>query len=137
LHVTLCTLRTHVAIPPGIVAAASSAAAALSVRPFAFAFDRALSFSGRESRPFVLCGGENIGALVAFRQRLATALAAQGLGRFSAPGFTPHVTLGYDRQAIEPLAVAELRWDVTEFALVHSVQGRSRHVVLDRWPLRA
>ena len=137
LHVTLCALGTHAGIPPGFVIAASSAAAALSARPFAFTFDRAMSFAGGKSKPLVLCGGENTGALLAFRQALAAALVAQGLGPSRTSGFTPHVTLGYAQREIAPCAVAEVRWDVAAFALVHSVQGESRHVVLARWLLRA
>lgn len=137
LHVTLCALGTHAGIPPGLVTTASSAAAALSARPFAFTFDRAMSFSGGKSKALVLCGGENTGALIAFRQALAAALVAQGFGPSRTSGFTPHVTLGYAQREITPCAVAEVRWDVAAFALVHSVQGESRHVVLARWPLRA
>lgn len=49
--------------------------------------------------------------------------------------FSPHSTLGYRpgvpfSRAIEPIA-----WESSEFVLIHSEVGASRHNVLGRWPL--
>lgn len=55
-------------------------------------------------------------------------------GRAARPGFTPHVTLRYDRQDIGRQAIEPISWTVREIVLVHSFVGRSRYEFIDRWP---
>lgn len=118
---------------------ASAAAASLRATPFAFAFQHALSFPGKGRRPWVLCDGEDTGALIAFQRALVVALAAGGIARVDPPpsSYRPHVTLGYDSREIAARPVEAVRWDVAEFVLIHSRQGASRYEVLGRWELPA
>jgi 2'-5' RNA ligase len=136
-HVTLHFLGDHAGLPADIVAAATQAAASLVARPFEVVFDRAASFSRRQHRkPFVLLGREGVAALSAFQRTLGEALVRVGLARRIEPRFTPHLTLLYDDQAVPEQPVEPVRWTVSEFVLVHSLLGRTRHLPLGRWPLR-
>jgi 2'-5' RNA ligase len=49
--------------------------------------------------------------------------------------FTPHVTLAYGMPWLERRPAEPACWNVREFALMHSLLGRTRHIVLARWPL--
>ena len=66
---------------------------------------------------------------------LGRALEEAGLMRLS-QAFTPHLTLLYDAQRVESVPIAPITWTVREFSLVHTLIGRSRHTVLERWSLR-
>jgi 2'-5' RNA ligase len=51
--------------------------------------------------------------------------------------FKPHVTMMYTDEMMDEARVDEpIRWTVRDFVLVHSLQGRGRHVHCRRWPLR-
>lgn len=131
LHVSLLGFGEHAGLPQRLVAAAVDAAASVAAPPFDVTFDRAVSFRGRP-RPLVLGTSAGAAELFAFRQALCRAV--EGLGPVRRQ-YTPHVTLLYDERGIEEHTVEPVRWSVREFALVHSLRGKGRYVVLGRWPL--
>lgn len=138
LHVTLHHLGDYAGLPQGVVAAAAQAAASVNMPPFKVTFDRAASFAGRrESKPFVLLGGDRNAELMAFQQALGRAMTAFGLGRLVEPRFTPHLTLLYDRLAVAERCIESIAWRVQEFVLLRSLLGRSEYVQLGCWQLRA
>jgi 2'-5' RNA ligase len=59
------------------------------------------------------------------------------LARWAKGVFTPHVTLLYDGMSVAEQPVDPISWTVGEFVLVHSLLGQTRHIILDRWPLRS
>jgi len=97
------------------------------------------SFRNRpRSRPLVLRGGgDGVAAVTAFQKTLGKAMESAGLGKRVEKRFTPHVTLLYDDRALREQATARVGWTVREFALVHSLLGKTQHNLLGRWPLRA
>lgn len=136
LHVTL-----HTVPQPRLVGAVRAAVTAVEVPPFEIVFDWVMSFERTAGgRPLVLRAHGALAELEAFHGRLGTVLGAAlrgaGFRRQPAAGFTPHMTLLYDRCLVMPRAVAPVRWTVHEIVLVHSLVGRGRHEHLDRWPLR-
>jgi 2'-5' RNA ligase len=137
LHITLfCLGQYDGGLPPHIVARAKVAAAMIAASPFDVTFDRLLSFyhpSGK--RPLVLCGGDGLASLQAFRQSLAMSLADASLKQFVTPRITPHVTLLRDRRNVEERAIQPISWTVRDFALVDSLIGKSRYIQLGRWTL--
>ena len=135
-HVTLHFLGEYVGRPQHIVTAASDAAAAVVMPPFQIAFDRALSFSRPHNLPFVLCGSDGVGALMAFHQALGKAVKKAGLGRLVKRGYTPHMTLLYDDRCVPEQPVETIAWIAHEFVLADSLIGQNRHVPLARWQLR-
>ena len=46
------------------------------------------------------------------------------------------MTLFYDPRTIMPRAIDPVRWTMTEFVLVDSLRGQTKHVPLARWQLR-
>jgi 2'-5' RNA ligase len=136
LHVSLYGLGDYAGGPHGMIATAIEAAATIVAPPFDVAFDRVMSFRGARKRPLVLCGGDGLGALMAFQQTLKVAMAKAGLGRGARSRFTPHMTLAYDDGDVHELAVETIGWTVHELVLVHSLRGQGRYVPLARWPLR-
>lgn len=137
-HVTLHHLGDYAGVPQGIVAAASEAAASVTMPPFGVTFDRATSFFGKaDKRPFVLLGGDGVATLTAFQLALDTALEKAGLGgRRTKSHYNPHVTLLYDDCCVAEQPVETVGWTAHEFVLVHSLLGQTRHVPLARWTLQ-
>jgi 2'-5' RNA ligase len=135
LHVTLSYLGDYIGVPEDIVAAAIKAAASVRAAPFDVTFDRAMSFHGRpRNRPLVLLGDDGVAALTTFQQTLDRALQKAGLAVANSH-YTPHVTLLYDNRFVPPGTIEPIRWTVSEFVLMHSLLGRTRHVPLARWSL--
>lgn len=135
-HVTLHHVGDYVGFPTDVANRAQAAAATVKAAPFEIGFDRVASFTGRDRNlPFVLRGGDGIGALMNFQRRLFEALKSVNLVRRTEPNFTPHVTLLYDDHVIAEQAVEPIRWIAREFILVHSLLGQTRHIPIARWPL--
>jgi 2'-5' RNA ligase len=137
-HITLHHLGDYAGLPQGVVDMASQAAAAVKSAPFSVSFDRAASFSSSpRNRPLVLRGDAGLAELMVFQRALGVEMSKAGLGRWSKPAYTPHVTLLYDDRAVAEQAVEPITWTAGEFVLVHSLIGQTLHVPLARWPLRA
>lgn len=113
-------------------------AAAELVRPaFDLAFDRFESWGGESSarHPFVLTGGQGLEAVRELQAALVERLVAHGL---AAPerDYEPHLTLRYDKRRAPAWPVDLPGWVASEFVLVKSPQGLTRHDVIGRWPLQ-
>jgi 2'-5' RNA ligase len=135
LHVTLCHLGDYAGLPQAVVAKAREAASSLMASPFEVTFDRALTFSGRaHNRPFVLRSKEGAAPVETFQRKLGAEMTMCGLGRFAKP-YTPHMTLLYDSADVAEHAIEPMTWTVTEFRLVHSLLGQTRHIPLGDWRL--
>ena len=138
-HVTLHHVGDFAGLQPGLVERAMAAAAAVPMAPFDLSFDHVRSFAGRPgSRPFVLSGqGDGVAGLMAFQQLLCEALRRHGFAISPRQTFTPHVTLLYDDKLVPEQAIEPIGWTATEFALIHSLIGKTVHIPLGRWPARA
>lgn len=138
-HVSLHRIGTYAGLSGRAVAAAREAAACISMPSFDVTFDRVMSFSGSlDNRPLVLRGDKGLMALAAFRRTLGVAMTRAGLGDSVEPVYTPHLTLLYDRNGIDDEQTIEpISWTVSEWVLVHSLVGQTRHIPLARWPLHA
>lgn len=136
LHVTLHHLGDYAGLRQDLVSAAKAAATAVRAQPFEVTFDRVMSFSRKPTnRPLVLRGDVGLAELIAFQQLLGAAMKKTVLGSKAESHFTPHVTLLYDDHEVAEQAVESLSWTVSDFALVHSLIGKTRHTVLGRWSL--
>ncbi|MBB5543619.1 phosphoesterase [Paraburkholderia fungorum] len=140
LHVTLVHLGNFAGgLPQARVDAAMRAAASIQMKPFTVEFDKVVSFAVKpRPGPLVLGGGDGLVGLHALHDALGLALQDAGFGdRAVSPGtpFTPHVTLAYGMPPLPTRPVESVCWNVREFALVHNLLGRTRHIALARWPL--
>ena len=135
LHVTLFHLGDWGAFPDEVVRLAKAAAGQVETASFDVAFARAESFRNRIGiHPFVLTG--DIAPWQALHAALAAALKRVGLGAATQGEFRPHVTLAYDKTRIRPFRIEPVSWTVRDFALVHSLLGKTTHNHLATWPLR-
>jgi 2'-5' RNA ligase len=138
-HITLNHLGDYAGLPPAVIRQANAAAeaAATGSVPFEVAFNRAQSFASTpRNRPLVLRGEDDgLAQLMVFQRALGTELAKANLGQWAKGSYTPHVTLLYDDQLLQPTAVPAISWTATELVLVHSLIGETRHVHLGQWPL--
>jgi 2'-5' RNA ligase len=135
LHVTLGHLGDYNGLPQAIVAKARVAANEVKASPFEVTFDRAQTFAGRaRNRPFVLRSKNGGASVEAFQRKLGAEMATCGLGRYVRP-YTPHMTLLYDTADVAEHAIDPVTWTVTEFRLVHSLLGQTRHITLGEWRL--
>lgn len=115
---------------------AEAAAASLRHAPLRVDFDELLSFRRKpRNLPLVLAGGACLDAVRDLRAALDERLRAEGL--VTDPRFTPHLTLFYDNTPVDPQPCVVPGWDATDFHLLASLQGESRHVDLGRWALTA
>ena len=144
LHITLHHLGDYAGLPDGLIDRACQAAAQIQAASFDVTFERVLSF-GRKSRnrPIVLLGNQaelgGLADLAAFQKVLYAQMCRAGLqgekqiARQNA-NFTPHTTLLYDMTDVPEQAIEPISWRATEFVLVHSLLGKTKHVHLARWP---
>ncbi len=104
---------------------------AVEVERLDVAFNRIESM-GVENRggPLVLRGSEGLAALRRLQRALGAAMKDAGLGPYVRTSFKPHVTLLYDDRYVGSRAVDPVGWTVTEFDLLHSIIGKSKHVEL-------
>ncbi len=137
LHITVFSLGVYPTVPEDLIAKACKAAAMVVSPPIEIVFNRLETFERKSSdQPLVLTGADGLNPLRRFREELAMALIDVGLGRFAKTGFNPHMTLLYDRRTVRTRAIDPVRWTMTEFVLVDSLRGQTKHVPLARWQLR-
>jgi 2'-5' RNA ligase len=136
-HVSLHALGDYPRLPETLIEQAREAGAAVAMPPFAIEFDRVVSFIRSNGKPpIVLRVGSELATLKAFHRLLGEAMKKAGLGRWVASRFTPHMTLLYDDFVVKERVIDAVRLPVRDFALVHSLVGRSRYIELARWPLQ-
>jgi RNA 2',3'-cyclic 3'-phosphodiesterase len=135
LHVSLHWIGGWHGLSPAAVRAAKDVGNSFSKRPFEIVFERTMSFAG--SRALVLRARTGIG-LTSFHQALGIEMKKAGIGRRVTSRFTPHMTLLYGDRVVRERSIEPVRWTVRDFVLVQSLRGRgrSKHVHLERWPLR-
>lgn len=135
LHVTLHPLGARAALTGRDLARAAEAAAGIRLAPFDLAFNAWMSF-GSAGALVLRCDAAGDRHLADLHQRLLVALRQAGLGLRRGGGFTPHLTLLYPRgDAGAGRLAAPIAFPVREVSLVHSLRGRTRYVLLGRWPL--
>lgn len=120
-----------------IVELASRAASEVVWPAFDLGFDRFASWGdvGTGKHPFVLTGGQGLEAVRELNEVLVARLVAHGLARPERE-FNPHLTLRYDKRPSPAWPVDLPGWVASEFVLVKSPQGLTRHDVIGRWALQ-
>ena len=92
---------------------------------------------GGGNRSIALRPRRRIVALDALRRELVRHAGALGVAERAGYDFHAHMTLGYRDGGPFSEPIAPVAWTATEFVLIHSHLGRTRHDVVARWPLRA
>ena len=137
-HVSLQNVGRYGAlgVPETVVLKASNAAANVKASPFAVMFNRVESFSGRDGHhPLVLRGDDGVVGLEMLNRSLGVSMRMAGLK--ASLNFTPHLTLSYGERLIKERLIQPISWTVREFALIHSLYGKTKYIPLGCWPLGA
>jgi len=137
-HITLHYFGYTEGEPDARIVDLASRAAAEVVRPaFNLGFDTLASWgdTGTSRHAFVLTGGQGLEAVRELNEALVERLVAHGLAR-PERDFNPHLTLRYDRRAAPAWPIDLPGWVASEFVLVKSPQGLTRHDVIGRWALQ-
>jgi 2'-5' RNA ligase len=136
-HITLFFFGNFEGPPePGLVELVRRVAGELDWPSFELRFDRFASWGNPEARrrPFVLTGGQGLELVREFQAELGRHLAAHGFVR--SESFEPHLTLRYDPSPAATWSVDLPGWVASDFVLIDSPQGETRHDVIARWPLQ-
>ncbi len=133
LHITLFILpdqfdRSDVLIERLLALGAAVAAAPIDV---------ALDYVSGGSRSIALRPQHRVAGLTNLHRALAEQARLTGIEGRARYMFQPHVTLGYCDGRPFGQRVAPVAWTATEFVLIHSHLGHTRHTILGRWPLIA
>lgn len=133
LHLTTAITEDHAIFPVAI----AEAMRAIGDRIFADQFPIVLDQIAASHRSVVMVPSEPLRTFHAFQRQLACGMARAGIGQRRDWRFSPHVTLLYRHGAPLRQWTDTLSWTATEFVLIHSLLGETRHEVLARWPLLA
>jgi 2'-5' RNA ligase len=127
-------------VPARVISDAGEIAAGVaeSARPFRVQFNHVVRFNRHHANgPLVLCGDDGVVGIERFQVLLHHALRRLGLARRSNSSFNPHLTIVYGSdRAIEEQDVEPVTWTATDFVLIDSLTGLTRHDTLGRWRLR-
>jgi 2'-5' RNA ligase len=139
LHASICPIGEFPELSETRIEAAIRTASRVVARPFEMVLDRVRTYppgpaNGQKKRPLVLFAGNGAVGAALLRRSLIRDLRRSGfLPHRNQPDF--HMTLLYDRCVVAEEPIAPIRWMVRDFALVHSIHGEGRHVILGQWPL--
>ena len=137
LHVTICPIAYLPKLSDEDIDAARKVAGSLVAEPFEMILDRIRTYpNGQERLPLVAFADNGVPRAGLFRHALIADLRRGG---FMIHRKLPklHMTLLYDRRTVAEEPIDPIRWIVRDFALVHSIHGEGRHVLLGQWPLRS
>jgi len=138
LHLALCPVGRAEQLAGPLESALLAAGEAVAAQEFSASFDLVLRLSARDGQfPLVACGDQmTTDAALTVRKAIAEAQAAHGLRVGAVSSFLPHVELmqGPAMDAIQE-PVPPISWRVSEFVLVRTFFGQSRHAIVGRWRL--
>lgn len=130
LHATLAITNDYPNFPEEEAARMIEIGDAAAAAPVPMALDRIVG----TQRSVALRSRRCPPVLRELQHQLDAPLRRRGLARLGW-SFSPHVTLFYwegkpFEQRTDPIA-----WESSDFVLIHSVVGHTRHIELARWPL--
>jgi 2'-5' RNA ligase len=131
LHVTLAITADFTTPQLPLADALMRAGGRVRAAPFDLVLDR-LSIGGRSA---ALRPAHSQAPLRELQARIARAMMREGVAMRPDWKFSPHVTLAYHDSRPVTRPVKDRGWPVSEFALIHSLVGLTRHEVLGRWRL--
>jgi 2'-5' RNA ligase len=130
--------RLHISLDEvnaSMVEAACLAADTVCLPAIEVCFDAAMTFS---AGAVVLAGAKGAAGLNGVRQlRTTLGCAMADRGFKLRRSYEPHMTLAYDsRNQLAPMTIEPIAFPLTEFALVKSHVGRTRHEIIRTWTLK-
>jgi 2'-5' RNA ligase len=139
LHLSISPMGKPERLRQSLENALIAAADEVRVDAFDVTLDSAMRFSAVDNRfPFVLCADTATGeSTLILRKAIAAAQSRAGLHVSGVSSFLPHVVLlqGHAVDAIQE-SVPPIQWAATEFVLIRSFFGQSRHELVGKWQLK-
>jgi 2'-5' RNA ligase len=142
LHISLLGLGDYRGIPGPLVKRVWQAANLVLLPSFDVSFDQVLTFAHENAdpsrqKPCVLVESAERCGLIGLQNSLMAFMRNFGFSVKQPPGFTPHMTLLYDRKPISAAPLEPVTWKVREFVLVRSQIGDvgRPYDILGRWSL--
>lgn len=133
LHLTTLIVNDHAIFPAAIAERMCAIGDGIAADQFSIVLDQVAA----SHRSVVMVPSEPLRTFQVFQRRLANGMMRAGLGQRHNWRFSPHVTLLYRHGPPLRQWTDALSWTATEFVLIHSLLGETRHEVLARWPLLA
>lgn len=135
LHVSMFNPLAKEPLTNALVLDLKEALSTIRFEPFLLTLDQVVTFRNDKGWTIVLCCRERNDAIFELQQSIVQACQPPGIDLCSKQAFMPHMTLFYSRKAIGEHAVTDaVRWTVSEFWIIRSLVGKTRHVPLWRWP---
>lgn len=135
LHVSMVSLGEYGDFPETLVDEATDLASSIVAQHVNLAFDRLGRFGGGA---IVLYNSKVDDGLQLLRTTILDRMSGLPAARNSnRNNFKPHMTISYDGLLFPQQVIDPIRWSATELILVHSLVGKSRHIHLGSWTLRA
>lgn len=131
LHLTVFILPDLADVPSGLPDRLGAAGAAVSAPPV----DVTLDYVSGGNRSVALRPRHRHAGLAALHAAIARICRDHAIPERPDYAFNPHVTLGYRDGAPFGQRIAPTGWTATDFVLIHSHVGLTRHDVIGRWPL--
>jgi len=130
LHATLAITNDYPEFPQALADRLVAIGDAVAGEPVPVALDRLVG----SPRSVALRSRRAPAAMRDLQRQLAGPMARQGLGRHGWE-FSPHVTLLYWQGKAFEAPADPIGWLGSDFVLIHSIVGRTRHIELARWLL--
>lgn len=131
LHVTIDILDDRDTVPTALEQVLIGIGDAVRASPFTVRFDQAV---GSRRSVALRLRHRNTG-LDALRHAIGAGRQAVGLAEREGYRFAAHMTLGYREGESFSQPIAPVSWTASEFVLIHSHLGKTRHDVVGRWTL--
>lgn len=133
LHNTLAVVQDPRYLLRKNIERAKSVGDRISYPSFSARYEWTGSFDVHRDRyPLVLRGG--LQSLIGLQQEIGMQMKRAGFD--VASSYTPHVTLLWADRPVADHPIAPIAWTVTDFVLVMSLVGETRHIHVARWPLQ-
>lgn len=133
LHITLCILPDFAIYPSLVIARLLTVGAAVAAAPV----DVVLDYVSGGARSVALRPQHRNPALMALHGELVRLCLDNGIAGRDGYRFQPHMTLGYRDGRPFGERVPPVVWTASEFVLIHSHLGHSKHDAIGHWPLAA
>lgn len=130
IHLTLSITNDFECYPVQLESQLIAIGAEVATMPFEVSLDR---LSG-SARSVALRPSRRIGGLSDLHRQLDHGMTRRHLRRRDW-SFSPHTTLAYRNGRPFQQPVTPIEWAATDFVLIHSEVGATRHTELARWPL--
>lgn len=135
MHLSIQSLGRYDRISDTLIERAMLMGSRVEVPAFPATFDRLQGFNGTYGRAVVLTGSRPTDGFFTLRKAVFAEMQLAGMDVPPGLEFSPHVSLAYQRTRIPTIPVKSVTWIVHELVLIKSFIGRSKHIVLGRWPL--